>query len=291
MMTRLGAAIFLASLQLVSGRITDERSGDIRRPFYIIAHMANSIPTMDLFLREGANAVELDVTFEPNGAAWWVHHGVPCDYFRVCHESTQLVDYLQAAATRNITLIFLDLKSYKLSPEAKEFAGVDLALKLSGHFFDKGGQQTNVVLSVPYVTEKQLLASFIEKMKSLKPEQLSKISYDVSENPDFSVVGKMFRDLNVTSAWQGDGVTNWFEPFRGFSRVRDAVELRDQGNVYIKKVYRWTVDYKGHIRQLIDLGIDGVMTNNPSRAYQVVRDLKEIRLAGKKDNINDIFSL
>lgn len=29
-----------------------------------------------------------------------------------------------------------------------------------------------------------------------------------------------------------------FEPFRGFSRVRNAVELRDKGDHYIKKVRR-----------------------------------------------------
>lgn len=182
---------------------------DSKRPFYLIGHMANSITVMDSFLAQGANAVETDVTFEPNGAAWHVFHGVPCDYFRVCHEYTQLVDYLRAASSRNLSMILLDLKCSKLNETSMAFAGVDLARKLKGHFWDKGGEDINIVMSIPQTAQKSLLKSFIDEIQSTDASRMERISFDVSENPDMNDVSKMYKELNITSAWQGDGVTNW----------------------------------------------------------------------------------
>ncbi|XP_022688471.1 sphingomyelin phosphodiesterase D-like isoform X2 [Varroa jacobsoni] len=261
--------VLLASSCVKALLVTAELKNN-QRPFYVIGHMANSVSTMDLFLKDGANAVELDVTFESNGAAWWVFHGVPCDYFRVCHESTQLVDYLRAASSRNLSLIFLDLKCSRLSDKAKRFGGIDLARKITGHFWEKGAEEVNVVLSIPHTSDQALLEAFIEEMRAINESRMAKVSFDVSENPDLNAVFRMYRQLNVTSAWQGDGVTNWFEPFRSFARVRQAIDIRDRGDNVIKKVYRWTVDWKARMRQLIYMGIDGVITNKPHRTVQVM---------------------
>ncbi|OQR75276.1 sphingomyelin phosphodiesterase D SpaSicTox-betaIF1-like [Tropilaelaps mercedesae] len=283
---------FLLALVLYDGAgrgMAQDDASATQRPFYVIGHMANSIATMDSFIRQGANAVELDLTFESNGAAWWVFHGVPCDYFRLCHESTQFIDYLRAASSRNLTLLFLDLKCSKLEDEAKRFGGIDVARKLIGHFWEKGAMDVNVVLSIPYVADGVLFEAFMKEMRAANESWMNRVSFDVSENPDFYEVVKMYRRLNITSAWQGDGVTNWFEPFRSFSRVRNAIEIRDRGDNVIKKVYRWTVDWKSHIRQLIYMGIDGIITNNPDRCSQVVREVKEVRLARQKDSVNDLF--
>lgn len=72
------------------------------RPFYNIAHMVNSIREVKYYLSRGANAIEADVTFSPGGTALYTFHGYPCDCFRHCTESEDIVDYLKYI--RSITI-------------------------------------------------------------------------------------------------------------------------------------------------------------------------------------------
>lgn len=69
------------------------------RPFYNIAHMVNSIPEINYYLNRGANAIEADVTFAPNGSALYTFHGYPCDCFRHCTGSEDIVNYLKYLRT------------------------------------------------------------------------------------------------------------------------------------------------------------------------------------------------
>ncbi len=66
-----------------------------KRPFFNIAHMVNSIKEVDYYLERGANAIETDVTFSPNGTAIYTFHGYPCDCFRHCTEREKFVEYLE----------------------------------------------------------------------------------------------------------------------------------------------------------------------------------------------------
>ena len=44
-------------------------------PFYAIAHMCNQIDAVNWAMKEGANAVEIDLNFK----SWKFEHGAPCD--------------------------------------------------------------------------------------------------------------------------------------------------------------------------------------------------------------------
>jgi hypothetical protein len=66
-----------------------------KRPFYNIAHMVNSIKEVDYYLQRGANAIEADVTFSPNGTPIYTFHGYPCDCFRHCTERENFVQYIE----------------------------------------------------------------------------------------------------------------------------------------------------------------------------------------------------
>lgn len=56
--------------------------------------MVNSIKEIDYYLGQGANAIEADITFAPNGTAAYVYHGYPCDCFRHCTEREEFTKYL-----------------------------------------------------------------------------------------------------------------------------------------------------------------------------------------------------
>lgn len=69
-------------------------SWSVARPFYNIAHMVNSIKEINYYIARGANAIEADVSFSPNGTALYTFHGYPCDCFRHCTEREDLEKYL-----------------------------------------------------------------------------------------------------------------------------------------------------------------------------------------------------
>ncbi|KAH9379207.1 hypothetical protein HPB48_009853 [Haemaphysalis longicornis] len=63
--------------------------------------MANSKYDVDVFIEHGANAIEADIQFSPDGNVTWVYHGVPCDCYRTCTRYEAFPEYLDYM--RNIT--------------------------------------------------------------------------------------------------------------------------------------------------------------------------------------------
>ncbi|KAH9367424.1 hypothetical protein HPB48_021482 [Haemaphysalis longicornis] len=68
---------------------------DHRRPFYIIAHMVNSLEEVDEYLTKGANAIESNIEFDSNGTVLGTFHGAPCDCFRTCMKREKIDDFLE----------------------------------------------------------------------------------------------------------------------------------------------------------------------------------------------------
>jgi hypothetical protein len=109
------------------------------RPFYVVAHMTNSIRAVNWALTHGANAVEIDLRFDKNGNPAFFFHGGECDCRcagsgSVCSETEvampcnsfvlvhTMLDYL--ASKPSLALIFLDTKiegkeSFQMQVDAK----------------------------------------------------------------------------------------------------------------------------------------------------------------------------
>ncbi|GFX48535.1 dermonecrotic toxin SPH [Trichonephila clavipes] len=150
-------SIFLACMLLV---ILSEHSACAdKRPFYIIAHMVNSLRQVKHYLDRGANALESDVQFNSDGSVREVFHGFPCDCFRTCHRSAKLSDYLQHV--REITdpniedsyyekmlLQFLDLKLS--SSNNKKESGRDIAKHVLDHLWSKDSNRKQEVSDIDY---------------------------------------------------------------------------------------------------------------------------------------------
>ncbi|OQR75274.1 sphingomyelin phosphodiesterase D SpaSicTox-betaIF1-like [Tropilaelaps mercedesae] len=280
--------VFVVTCASTSGSSPIQGGINTWRPFYLIAHMANSIEAMDRFLRDGANSLEVDIAFGDNGVPLRLYHGTPCDKLRDCEESTPLVDFLQAATIRPLSLIFFDLKCMHLDDGALGVAGVGLANKLIENFWSNGSR-ANILLSIPTVQQRALFMSFVNHVHKVAPSKLGKVTYDVAYlSVSLDDIAKMYDELKISAAWQGVGDTNWVEPFQDLSDLKNAIELRDKGNHTFKKVHRWTVDPEDRIRQLLNMSLDGVMTNRVARAARILREYK-LRLATPEDNINYRF--
>ncbi|KAH7939489.1 hypothetical protein HPB52_013168 [Rhipicephalus sanguineus] len=194
-----------------------------KRPFYIIGHMVNSVEEVDKFLRQGSNALEVDIEFAENGDS----------RFR-----------------GQMSLLFLDLKTTKLSKSAKPVAGVTLAYNLVKHLW-KGG-------------------------------------FDVGMNDPLDNIARMYKKLHINGhRWQGDGLSNCLRFLMPVDRLKAAVKLRDSKRGYIDKVYHWTIDLPFYIEKSIRLGVDGIITNQPHNVLGVVTSIffqKRLKVASMKDS-------
>ncbi|RWS30790.1 hypothetical protein B4U80_03212 [Leptotrombidium deliense] len=277
-----------------------------QRPFYNIAHMVNSIKEINYYLSRGANAIEADVSFSPNGSALYTFHGYPCDCFRHCNEREELTKYLQYVREittpdsshykRQLALLFLDLKISDLPPSSKASAGLDLADKIITHLFENGKTKSkiNLLLSIGHVYDSDFVLGFQSELESKKLENLNKrIGWDVGLNDPLSHIISMWQKIEViNNVWQGDGRSNCLSPFYNLGRLTQVINRRDDYNLMLSdnivdKVYHWTIDLTHNLRASLRTGVDGIITNHPERLVTLFRELEfvnRVRFADQEDN-------
>lgn len=197
-------------------------------------------------------------------------------------------------ATSNLQVVLLDLKLSDLNVTQKQVAGEALASILSDNLYEpywharerakrqsQGDDQlqfyrppVRVVVSINHVTDAVLVRSFIGILESNRWDFMRQfIGFDVGMNDELGNITSMWQnELNgVWNIWQGDGLTNCANLARGVSRLKEALQVRnDQGP--FKKVYYWTVDILYQIRSVFRLGLDAVLTNQPDRVIQVLEE-------------------
>lgn len=281
--------------------------GDRRVPFYNIAHMINSIEHIGPALRDGANGIETDISFDKRGYPVETYHGFPCDCGRHCHFREDLVKFVKflagltipPAASRLLIVLF-DLKLKDLDARQKEVAGYELAKMLHEEIYARfesaishrrspvlgGGdlyynqqqqiypQPLRFVISINHAADSMLVKSFIKYMQHHRLNFMSKqIGFDVGMNDDLNEISSMWNELNGTTfnLWQGDGLTNCANLVRGVDRLKQAISIRNSRG-HFRKVYYWTADIMYHIRSVLRLGLDAILTNQPQRVVQVLQE-------------------
>ncbi|XP_029824028.2 dermonecrotic toxin SPH-like [Ixodes scapularis] len=247
--------------------------------------MVNSIHEVDRFLTRGANALEADVNFAPNGTVLETFHGFPCDCLRRCKERENIADYLEyirhvtsipgAKFRRKLNLLFFDLKTAEVPEESKHRAGIDLARNLIQHLWSQVSPKdmVNVLISIQHVSDNKVLRGAIETIKRWGgPLALSKIGYDVGMNDPLDQISRMYHRLGIRDhRWQGDGISNCLSVLWPMGRLRQALDFRDSAKGYVDKVYRWTVDRPVAIWRIIRRKVDGIITNRPERVLSVLQ--------------------
>ena len=88
---------------------------------------------------------------------------------------------------------------------------------------------------------------------------------------NFDKSESLWSELNVTNIWQGEGITNCFNPILA-SALEKLVQERNRHTSRVKKVYRWTVDLTDSIKSILQYNIDGIMTNHPERVQKIITD-------------------
>lgn len=276
-----------------------------RRPFYIIGHMVNSIGQIQHYLDLGSNVIESDVQFYPNGTIKELYHGFPCDCFRTCTRSVKLPEFLRhinkitnplerGNYAQKMVMQFFDLKLS--SVRNHEAAGRDLARHILEYLWaddENRKQRVRALVYIESVNNLGVIRGFLQEFSSRGKEDLLKdVGFDGGTDY-LEDIQQMFRRLNVHNIWQGDGKTNCVSVFYPDGRLRRAVGMRENENNSMKKVYHWTIDLKLRMRLSLNLGIDGMITNDPDDLVEVLEESyyrNEYRIATPDDDPFTRFS-
>lgn len=227
------------------------------------------------------------------------YHGFPCDCGRHCHYREDFVRFVQhlakltvPPAESRLLLVLFDLKLKDLNSTQKETAGRMLAEILHKNLYDKylrysngrrGNDNNNpsfiqpplrVVISINHASDSVLVHRFIKYMRDNRLDFMSKqVGFDVGMNDDLLEINRMWDEFGgaTFNIWQGDGLTNCANIVRGIDRLKKAISMRNE-QAHFRKIYYWTADVMYHIRSVLRLGLDAILTNQPQRVVQVLNE-------------------
>ncbi|KAG8182096.1 hypothetical protein JTE90_018368 [Oedothorax gibbosus] len=279
---------------------------DVQRPFYVIGHMVNDVGLIEPFLDMGSNGLESDVHFSPNGSVKELFHGFPCDLGRRCTDRSDLADFLDKVREltdsgakngyyqKQLVMLFFDMKMGTSGNKTK--SAVDVLDHLVEHLWteDKIRQQEiRVLLYIERERNSDFILSFARELRLRNLDHLSRnIGFDGGIG-DVANIRQMFQNLNVTAnVWLGNGITNVLRPLLNDTRLGRLLSVRDSSSGFVSKVYDWTVDSKAVMRGSLRLGVDGMITNQPSTLVGVLEEpefREAFRLATVEDDCFERF--
>lgn len=274
------------------------------RPLFVFGHMANSLPELEDFIAQGVNAIEADVTFAANGTALKFYHGPGCDCGRDCEKETEIGTYLSylrngvAAGGQfagKLLLFYCDIKTGDIREGNKYNAGVSLAENLISYLWKDvpSNNMLNLLLSIFSVDDKDVLKGALETLSKAEnaSSYLDHVGFDVSGYDLLSVIASTYEELGIAQhRWQGDGILSCFIDLYPTIRMKLITARRSATNSssnYVDKAYVWTADKPVTIRRFLNAGIDGIVSNKPINALDILKEdtfTSKYRLATTEDN-------
>ncbi len=226
----------------------------------------NSIPAFEKAIELGCDGIELDVRLATSGEIFVFHDR---NTFRMTsfHSSVSRLDYSTLKGMR----LFEPLKQEAKIPlleEVLDLAGkkVLINLDVKKEIFSKNALEEKLlnILKDFGLRENIIISSF-------NPWVLKKIAL---LDPDFHL-GFIFHNRSSMMVLNGQPVRSLHARYRILSN-RYIRKLYQRSG----KIYAWTVDKREEMIELIEKGIDGIITNKP----EIFMELKKSILSG-----NEVF--
>lgn len=252
--------------------------------FYIIGHMANNLKMTRQFIKEGANAIEIDVQFNSYGRPYLLYHGPPCDCFRMCDDMESFDEYMNGI--RNLTgpggsfylsrlrFLMLDLKFGAYCEGFYYECGFYLVEDILKTLWKNVNPRVavNVMLSISATKYRQVFIGAINAIyKHSAYKYFVNLGFaidDFSEGAE-KVEGAFLNSAIHARIWVGTGITNCF-PYMAYDEEKDLLHWHHKkGGFKVDGIFHWTVDAETSIQSVIDKGYDGVITNRPRRARDI----------------------
>lgn len=240
------------------------------RPFYIIAHMCNATDYVDEAIRDGANAIECDITVEKNKndiLEFRVYHGTVfgVGYGRRGFRSTPIHEYLSYMRSNKdrFTIVIFDCKQQEEDISAREY-GKKLCEIIKTYLPDN-----KCIMSIP----KLEMRDFFQGMKDAGFDNAGKDISMIETSPKGKDPDLWINTAEETGAnWLGMGIDarapfsplrNWIPPLVHSAQRRDK-------NEKVEKVYYWTLEDPSSMIRVLATDIDGIIINNPSTLKNLI---------------------
>jgi glycerophosphoryl diester phosphodiesterase len=254
---------------------------------YVIAHMANTRGAVDWAAQQGANAVEIDLRFDDDGAESAFRHGGVCDcicapgtdsicsplgqgrgWRAACQASSPpapLLDHI--AARTEIALVIIDSKVGDLAERAGRTAGQRVIRLIEDHLFGKD-YTGNVIISAAQLSSSAYLRAAADAARGKSFADKVFFSFDQEGNKVREVLTAL-RDLPSKARAFGTGASACLPgPFR--KAIRTADHNRRSGSASF--VYVWTLDRRRSMARFLEAGAQGIITNYPLRLQRAIKD-------------------
>jgi len=228
----------------------------MKRKFYIIGHNPNSVRAAIRCLKSGANAIEPDIRYLP----------VYDEKFFVYDIATEnpkrhtLKDYLIGLSEAlnkeklNLALIAFDLKPiYSKEMESETLVYMKEFFEQLNEYFFKTYTTVPVLLTVGDPSGKHLLAT-------AKPYLAHNQAVGVDEGDTPQSVIDYFNIEQMPCSYANGTSSPFASPIKFKRYIKEAIALKQQTNE-LKLVYTWTANSVKVMRDFIELGVDGMITD------------------------------
>lgn len=269
------------------------------KTFYAIAHMTNSIKTVDWAVGQGANGIEVDLRFDPHTQQPTVfQHSIgeqPCDCSCTggigsksyvcshldspgggggligCKTSVSAASLLTHAAEKELALVVIDSKvdsdNFPQDKAKLEAAGKAVVSLLVDHLFKKG-YKGDVVIGAPRLKQYIYIKSAAEAAQNTEYKGRLYFTIDGEEGKALDVLDALVR-LPSKNRVYGTGISAcWFGNYH--EAILTGAVNQHAGVVGL--VYIWTLDKEKSMEGYMKDAATGVMTNYPSSAVQVAKN-------------------
>lgn len=240
-----------------------------KRPFYLIAHRCNDADLVVKKIKQGANAIEVDVRH--GDGVLYAKHDWPAD-------GRKLSDFLQALSERltsepeelsQFSLINLDCKETDFD--------VNELLNLVREKLTSVIRGVNVVVSTTSFSDR----SFFDQIKLSEGEAVS-----MGEVNHAQEVEDYFKGMKIPYYCYGTGA---FDTIAAFNRpLNQAIRRTVAGNSFCL-TYVWTLASKASMREYIDVGVDGIFVDEIEDLDAVLNESKYLNTVFRADRTDNPF--
>ena len=265
-------------------------------PFYVIAHMINSQAAVDWALLQGANAIESDLRFDDNGNPTIIENGGICDCAcavfddHVCRAvlrrrcagagaNNNAAAHMQYVASKSgVALFYIDAKVEGEWGSRLDKAGAAVIPFIDNHLFNYG-YKGKVLISASKVETFNYIQAAVKAANNSANRDRYFFTFD-GENIDYRGVMAMLSRLTQNRVYSTG--SSACSPVIYDSALKAGVNGRTLGENGL--TIAWTIDLDSSVDKVIQLGVQGVMTNRVFSTRQRVNAMN-LKLANSSSPI------
>lgn len=269
----------ISSINMIQGEQTSH-------PFYIIAHMANTRQSIDWAIAQGANALENDFQFDDDGQPTVVEHGDPCDCYCAFTRSNICLQGLQrkcvgpkasnnaaaqlqyVARLKNIALYIVDSKVEAHWEEDRLIKAGEAIIPFLDRNLFRYGYRGKVIIGSGKIETLDYIKTAVKTANHSRHRDRYFFTFDGEDDDYQSVISTLSSLTNHRvyatgiSACAGDTF---------YTAIQSGVIGRNNGENGL--TYIWTIDKESSMREYINLGVQGIITNRVAVAKRVVTSM------------------